>query len=77
MVMVMSPNTFLSMANLLPVKIFWDEVLLVWTCWVRIHRCIDVKGSSLTGSSGRSPGYYVSQELPLNGTLIQARGWDF
>jgi len=31
----------------------------------------------LTGRSGCSPGYYVSQELPLDGTLIQSRGRDF
>jgi len=30
----------------------------------------------LTGRSGRSPGYYVTQELPLDGTLVQSRGRD-
>ena len=71
-VMVLGLKVFISVVRLLQVGVFWVKTLLAWPCWVKIRCCTDGRRSSLTGRSGRSPGYYVSQELPVDGILIQA-----
>jgi len=75
-VMLLFFQVFFFVFRLLQVVVFNVETLPVWPSWVSIHCCIGRRSSSMTGRSGRSPGYYVSQELPLDGTLIQASGWD-
>jgi len=76
-VMILLFKVFFSVARVLQVGVFYNKkTLLVWPYWVNIHCCIGRRSSSLAGWSGRSPGYYVSQELSLHGTLIQARDWD-